>query len=635
MTRSLPAVNAPEFPAGLEWLNTDKPIRLADLRGKVVLLDFWTYCCINCMHIIPDLKRLEQKYGSALTVIGVHSAKFTTEHGTDNIRQAILRYGIEHPVVNDSEFRVWDEYTAHAWPTLILIDTKGKVVAQESGEGAFDRFDEPIGRLVAEAEARGALDRTPLKLRLERDRVPEGVLSFPGKVLADSASNRLFIADSNHNRIVVASLADGSVLDVIGSGAAGLLDGAFDAAAFLKPQGLALDGDALYVADTENHAIRRVDLKARKVETVAGTGEQARQFNVGGAGTSVALNSPWDLVMAGGALYVAMAGSHQIWRLDPKSGQIEPYAGTAAEARVDGPLLRSALAQPSGITTDGKRLYVADSEVSSVRSVDLDPNGRVGTIVGDDLFVFGDKDGVGDAVRLQHPLGVVWQDGALFVADTYNSKIKRVDPAGQESRTFAGTGKHGYKDGEWKDAQFDEPGGVSAANGKVYVADTNNHAVRVIDVATRRVGTLKFKGVERLARPMPAAKAEFKGQVVELPEQRVAPGAVDLVFDVAPASGLKLNGEAPFYFGLAAADAAAVTVPAASASANAENPSFPRRVAFTAASGRTVLTFDAVLYYCEAGKESLCYLKQVRFRVPVRVEAGAGREVRVAYALAR
>ncbi len=626
-------VNAPEFPDGLEWLNVDRPVRMADLRGKIVLLDFWTYCCINCMHIIPDLKQLEAKYGDALVVIGVHSAKFTTEQGTDNIRQAILRYGIAHPVVNDKDFAVWNQYTAKAWPTLVLVDTRGKIVAQESGENVFARFDEPIGELVRQAEASGSLDRKPLKLRLERDRAPKSVLSFPGKVLADAPSNRLFISDSNHNRVVVANLADGTVLDVIGSGAEGAADGGFEKASFFGPQGLALDGDMLYIADTENHTIRRADLVKRRVETIAGNGQQARQFNVAGVGMAVSLNSPWDVLVHKGALFVAMAGAHQIWRMDLKTWRIEPYAGSSRENIVDGPLSTAALAQPSGLASDGAKLYFADSEVSAVRAVDLDPsNARVSTIVGQGLFEFGDKDGTGDGVRLQHPLGVVHTDGALFVADTYNNKIKRLDPQARESRTFAGSGDGGFEDGPADDARFDEPGGLSVANGKLYVADTNNSAVRVVDLKTKRVESFMLKGIEKLAQ-MPSADRPFSGEVVELSEQKVAPGATSIVLDLTLPKNFKINAEAPFFVGLRAEDAAVVEVPAESAGANPANPTFPLKVPFAAKAGATRLTVDTVVYYCEAGKESLCFVKQLRFRVPVRVEPGAAREVRVAYTL--
>ena len=481
---------APDFPKGLDWLNTDRPLTFEDLEGKVVVLDFWTYCCINCMHVLPDLKKLERKYPNELVAIGVHSAKFPGERNTENIRQAILRYEIEHPVINDDEMQVWRLFGVHAWPSLFVIDPVGRIVGYTSGEGVYEPLDNLIQNIIREFDRRGLMNRKRLDLKLERDRVGDTVLSFPGKVLPDGNSKRLFIADSNHNRIVISDF-EGDIQEVVGKGDAALRDGSFEEAAFNHPQGMALVGQTLYVADTENHAIRAVDLAERTVTAVAGTGEQARDFNVSGKGIEVALNSPWDLEWEEGWIYIAMAGPHQIWRFNPETCRVEPYAGSGREALIDGPLASAGLAQPSGLTSDGTKIYFADSEISAIRSADLGPKGRVETIVGLDLFEFGDVDGVGSEVRLQHPLGIACKNGILYVADTYNNKIKQVDPVTKKASTFLGTGEEGKADGTR--ATFDEPGGLSIADGKVYIADTNNHAIRVADLETGEVSTLQLK----------------------------------------------------------------------------------------------------------------------------------------------
>ena len=444
------------------------------------------------MHVFPQLRKLEHKYKNELAVIGVHSAKFTSEQDTDNLRKAVLRYELEHPVINDGQFVVWKQYSGRAWPTLIFIDPQGKIIGKHEGEITFEDFDTVIAQMVQEFEGKGILDRTPLNHRMEEG--AKSALAFPGKVLADEATDRLFISDSNHNRIILSTL-EGEVRQVIGSGEVGFADGDFRIASFDHPQGMALDGDILYVADTENHAIRRVDLAGGKVETVAGTGRQARGFGKGGDALSTDLSSPWDLALHDGTLYIAMAGIHQLWSLDLEAKQVRPYAGNGREAPVDGPLLTASLDQPSGITTDGKVLYFADSEASAIRTADLNDSGRVGTIVGQDLFVFGDVDGTGDAVRLQHPIGIHFHDGVLYVADTYNNKIKRVFPQTRSVLTMLGTGEPGYLDDEANQALFHEPGGVSVAAGKLYVADTNNHAIRVADLDTGEVGTLELRGV--------------------------------------------------------------------------------------------------------------------------------------------
>jgi len=616
-------VNAPDFPLGLEWLNTEKPISLRDLRGKIALLDFWTYCCINCMHIIPDLKKLEAKYANQLVVIGVHSAKFLNEKDTEQIRQAILRYEIEHPVVNDKDFEVWQSYTARAWPTLILINPKGKVVGSHSGEGIFDIFDNVIGQMVTYFRAKNELNEKPISFKLEKFSAAPSLLSFPGKVLADEKSDRLFISDSNHNRVIIASL-DGVAQDVIGDGAIGAKDGSFAEAEFNHPQGMALDGDTLYICDTENHLIRRADLKARTVETLVGAGEQARQFNISGVGRNVALNSPWDALAHDGKLYVAMAGPHQLWVVDLKTREAKPYAGSGRENHVDGPLAAAALAQPSGLTTDGKSLFFADSEISSVRAATLPPGDQVSTIVGQGLFDFGDVDGRGDKARLQHPLGVVYANGKLYVADTYNHKIKEIEIIKRESRTYAGTRERGVRDGDRKQAQFNEPGGVSTTSRSLFIADTNNHLIRRIDFEREIVSTVELKGLETLTRQM---VRKFRGRVVDVAKQQIAPGAGAISLSFALPAGYKYNRGAPFYVAYKTADDKAVKIK--EAAQNFTDPKFPFEIPVEAVKGETTATVDAVIYFCNDEKDKVCLVDSLRVNIPLKVKEGAPNRVRV------
>jgi len=470
-------IHAPEFREGLTWFNVAAPLRMKDLRGRLVLLDFWTYCCINCLHVLPDLKFLEHRFADQLTVIGVHSPKFPNEKVDENVRQAIARHGIEHPVVNDPDLSQWRQFGIRAWPTLALIDPEGIAVALAPGEGNLEALDALIAELVEIFRQKGSLKEGP-----GPQVVPapiDGPLLFPGKVWADPGSEEIWIADSNHHRLLAVD-ATGQVRRRIGSGEAGMEDGGFETAGFFQPQGLCRVGDTLYVADTENHLLRAVDLKEGRVDTVAGTGEQAQPGEGPGPGLEVALNSPWDLCYVPPYLYVAMAGSHQIWRYHPESMLMVPFAGSGREARIDGPASRAALAQPSGLASDGQYLYVADSEVSAIRRVSLEGEGQVESLVGLDLFLFGDKDGVGSEVRLQHPLGVAAHAGALWIADTFNHRVKRLDPQTRECRGFAGTGRPG--EGLGSDTTFFEPGGISARGGELFVADTNNHRIVVLDL---------------------------------------------------------------------------------------------------------------------------------------------------------
>ncbi len=447
---------------------------------------------------------MEEKYADELVVIGVHSAKFPNEKYADNVLLAAQRYELKHPIVNDAEFEVWRQYACRAWPTLMFVDPEGKVIGKHEGELPYEAFDDLLGRMIAEFDEQGLIDRRDLGLTPEE--AQDTPLAFPGKVLADGPGNRLFIADTNHNRIVITDL-DGQTQATIGSGAEGFADGSYATAAFNHPQGMELVGDALYVADTENHAIRRVNLSAGIVDTVAGTGQQGHDRRAAGPGTQVALSSPWDLAHHQDILYIAMAGTHQLWRLSLADGAVCPHAGTGGENIDNGPLAQATLAQPSGIVVGNDRsgdpiLYFADSETSSVRSAGIDPaTGRVATLVGIDLFAFGDRDGVEHNVRLQHPIGIEWHQGELFVADTYNHKIKKILPLTRSAQTVLGSGAMGLHDGAGKLATFSEPSGLSFAvfeNGRqplLYIADTNNHAIRVADFEADAVRTLEISGL--------------------------------------------------------------------------------------------------------------------------------------------
>jgi thiol-disulfide isomerase/thioredoxin len=525
---SRPRIPAPELEGGVDWLNTSGPIRLRDLRGKIVLLDFWTYCCINCMHVLPDLARLEKKYANQLVVIGVHSAKFDAEKDSKNIREAILRYGIEHPVVNDAHRRIWNAYRVIAWPTFVLIDPEGYIVGRASGEGLGEALDAVIAQLIEEHRKRNTLREQPLRFDLEKFRQRERTpLYFPGKVLADAATRRLFIADSSHHRIVIADW-DGKVQAVAGTGEPGWRDGPFAQAQFNDPQGMALDGGKLYVADRKNHLIRVLDLAKQQVDTLAGTGNQSHDRRAAGKPREVGLNSPWDLLLLGQSLYIAMAGHHQVWKLDLQQDYLAAYAGSGLEEIYDGTLATSAFAQPSGLASDGQWLYVADSETSSIRAVSLDANrGVVRTIVGQGLFEFGDRDGQGKAVRLQHPLGIAYRDGQLYIADTYNNKIKILDPVKRTCRTFLGDGRPGLSDDP---PRFDEPGGISIAGDFLFVADTNNHAIRVVDLKTNRVRTLTLQGLEPPPPPASPKRPIFpEPLVVRQPRQELpTTGAISM-----------------------------------------------------------------------------------------------------------
>jgi thiol-disulfide isomerase/thioredoxin len=618
-------IRAPELTGDRGWLNTDKPLSLAGLKGKVVLLDFWTYGCINCIHIIPDLKKLEKKYPNELVVIGVHSAKFENEKDTENIRRIILRYEIEHPIVNDADFKIWKAYAVNAWPTRYLIDPAGYVLGKLSGEGHYEALDKVIGDTIAEFRKRGELNEAPLKLVLEKAKVGDLPLAFPGKIVTDEKNNRLFIADSDHNRIVVARL-DGTLLETIGTGAHGADDGPFDRATFFRPQGMALDGETLYVADTENHLIRQIDLKTKAVTTIAGTGTQMRERGITGPARTVALNSPWDLQLVGRSLYIAMAGPHQIWKLDLDTREVSTFAGSGREARIDGPVAEAGFAQPSALATDGKTLFVSDAEANIIRAISLGAGAKVRTLVGGDLFDFGDKDGFEDDVRLQHPLGLARWNDKLLIADTYNHRIKLLDPGRRSVNGFAGSGKPGQVDGN--KPSFYEPGGLAVTADKLYVADTNNHAIRVVDLKTKETKTLQIKGLQPPASNQAATNDEVapNAEDIQLPLQKLRAGDSAFVINVELPAGYHLNPTAPqrYSVSFASANEASKSTPL-TVNKTEKGLSLPIRVPVNFLSGVTTthVTFflqaSFTFVYCREDNTGTCRIKTLVWRAPIEV----------------
>ena len=502
-------VKAPELDGGVAWLNTGKPLKLKDLKGKIVLLDFWTLCCINCMHIMPDLAKLEEKYKNQLVVIGVHSPKFENEKNNETLRKAVLRYELKHPIVNDADKKIWTTFNAQWWPTIAIIDPEGNIVSGSAGEPQVNvpGIENVIKDLIAKHRKSKTLDETPV--RFDTAKFRDGAdtpLYFPGKVVADAVGKRLFIADSTHHRIVITDL-DGKKIAIAGTGQPGHKEGAFDKAQFDDPQGMAVHEDTVYVADRKNNCVRQLDLKTKTVKTVAGT---TQTFTLPKTPRTMAC-TPWDVWLAGDRLFVAMSGSHQIWVMDLKRHTFVPFAGDQSEEIKDGPRRSAKFAQPSGLTSDGRNLFVADAEVSAIRQIPMNGDGSVETLVGRGLFVFGDRDGPGQVADvskrattealLQHCVGVAYHDDKLYVADTYNSKIKTIDLSSNTVTTFVGGAT---KNGE--DPVLSEPTGLSVANGKLYVADTNAHRIRVVDLKTKEVKTLELTDVQPVEQSKVAPK---------------------------------------------------------------------------------------------------------------------------------
>ncbi len=555
----------PELTPNDGWLNSDKPLRFSDeLKGHVVILDFWTHCCINCMHILPDLDFLEEKYkNDPVVVIGVHSAKFSSEGERRSVRNAVDRYAIRHPVVIDRGMAIWSKFGVNSWPTFVVIDTRGRFFGVTSGEGNRTVLDRAIEKLLQKGKEDGTLAATRVAIDPGKSVGSLSGLSYPGKVLAhppdkDHPKGWLFVADSSHHRVIAATYPDpdarSMVVRVFGTGRPEFKDGPGDEASFHEPQGLAFDPvlSRLFVADRKNHAVRIIDLAKQEVTTLAGNGQQSYDRWGGRAGLKQGLSSPWDLVLTPdrGRLLVAMAGTHQLWQIALSDAAAVKLAGSGRETLVDGGPDEAALAQPSGLALSGdaRTLYFADSETSAVRALDL-ATATTTTILGEGLFVFGDVDGTPPAARLQHCLGVATlpagtlagvEREVILVADTYNSKLKTLDPATKTLQTWIGSAK---TDAGPDALTLDEPGGVCVARAgdatTVFVPDTNNHRVVMIDAKTRRWREVTLDGLAT------AGTIETPGDARAVEAAVAGDRPVTIEITLMLAAGTHLNPEAP------------------------------------------------------------------------------------------
>ncbi|XP_055976623.1 NHL repeat-containing protein 2 [Sorex fumeus] len=655
----------PEFPEGLEWLNTEGPISVyKDLCGKVVVLDFFTYCCINCIHLLPDLHALEKMYSDTdgLLIIGVHSAKFPNEKVLENIQSAVLRYNITHPVVNDADASLWQELEVSCWPTLVILGPRGNMLFSLVGEGHKDKLFLYTSIALKYYKDRGQIKDHKVGVKLYKDSLPPSPLLFPGKVTVDDVSNRLVIADTGHHRILVVE-KNGQIQYSIGGPNPGRKDGIFSESAFNSPQGVAIMNNVIYVADTENHLIRKIDLETETVSTVAGIGIQGTDKEGGGSGQQQPISSPWDLVFGTSGsepqkddvLWIAMAGTHQIWALlledgrlpkknDLKKGTCLRFAGSGNEENRNNAYPHKAgFAQPSGLSLASEDpwscLFVADSESSTVRTVSL-KDGAVRHLVGGErdpmnLFAFGDVDGVGINAKLQHPLGVTWDNkrNLLYVADSYNHKIKVVDPKTKNCTTLAGTGEaSNVIHSCFTESTFNEPGGLCIGeNGQLlYVADTNNHQIKVMDLETKTLFVLPvFKsenvtvdGPLAVGKPKTLPKLPKSAPSITLSPVAATPGqTLQFKLSLGLPEGTKLTEGVPSCWFLNA-EGNEWLLQGQTTSGEIEDlsnqPTISLELPGTCLPLEAVVSVSVLLYYCSADS-SACMMKGISFRQPLQI----------------
>ncbi|MFI9549133.1 NHL domain-containing thioredoxin family protein [Streptomyces sp. NPDC052016] len=585
-------VRAPELIGKGGWLNTGgEELTLAELRGKCVIVDFWTFCCINCLHVLDELRELEEKHRDTVVVIGVHSPKFVHEAEHDAVVDAVERYGVEHPVLDDPELATWKQYAVRAWPTLVVVDPEGYVVAQHAGEGHVHAIERLVSELEAEHEAKGTLRRGDGPYVAPE---PEPTaLRFPGKAVL-LPEGTFLVSDTTRHQLVELAADGETVVRRIGSGTRGFVDGPADTAAFSEPQGLALlDDSSVVVADTVNHALRRLDLVSGEVTTLAGTGRQWWQGSpTAGPAREVDLSSPWDVALFGGRVWIAMAGVHQLWAYDPIDATVAVAAGTTNEGLVDGPAAEAWFAQPSGLAATPERLWLADSETSALRWVDAE--GGVHTAVGTGLFDFGHRDGAAGQALFQHPLGVTaLPDGSVAVSDTYNHALRRYDPATGEVTTLA--------------TDLREPSGAVLVGDDIVVVESARHRLT------------------RLRLPEEAVRVEAVAHRTQRAATEVAPGRLrlDVIFE-APA-GQKLDTR----YGPSTRLLVSSTPPELLLSGEGAGTELTRALELDPAVREGVLHVSAMAASCDddpANEYPACHVHQQDWGVPVVLtESGADR----------
>lgn len=575
-------IRAPEL-VGRGWVNGPR-LGLEDLRGRFVLLDFWTFCCINCLHVLDELRPLEQRWADVMTVVGVHSPKFRHETDRDALLDAVVRYGVEHPVLDDADMVTWRAYAARAWPTLVLLDPQGYVLAQYAGEGHAHAIDALLAEHVPAAEQRGVLRRGVVATAdLRRASTP---LLFPDSVVTVS-DGRLLVSDTAHHQLVLLDASGERELERVGTGRRGLVDGGPAQAAFSEPQGLCVLPDDVaadvgydaVVADSVNHALRGLRLDGLSVRTLAGTGRPWTPVEAEGT-----LSSPRGLAWWQGRVWVGMVGIHQLWTFDPRTGRAEPAAGTRTEGLRDGSLAEAWFAQPSALAPDGDRLWLVDAETSALRWVE---DATVHTAIGTGLFDFGFRDGEATRARLQHPLGVTaLPDGAVAVSDTYNGALRRYDPGTGVLETMA--------------VGLREPSDALLDGAHLLVVESAAHRLTRVPLSER-------------------APAGDSAERSERPPTPLAPGEVELVVGFVPPPGQSLDVR----YGPATRLSVTATPPALLADGGGVGTTLTRRLVLDPAVGSGVLHVAATAASCDSSSTAACHLHQQDWGIPVTLDADA------------
>ena len=591
-----------------QWLNVSRPPEISDLKGRIILLDFWSYACVNCTQTLQEIKKLEQQFGSKITVIGVHSGKFENEKNFAEIKKAVIRNDITYPVINDAKSRIWDSFKITAWPTLVLIDPHGNIEKTYVGETGVIAVKSGIKQLISKYKYE--LNRDSLPITLEKNSIDGNVLSFPTKIEYAADFNyksrhlpALIIANTGKNNIVVTSLS-GDVILKIGDGNSGLQDGSFEVSSFNAPQGLLYRAGKLYVADTGNHALREIDFKSGKVRTLIGSSQrgeiipdkqifEAKSFD---------LASPTDIEFFPNNenIVIANSGTHQILTYNLAKDTISVVAGRGVEGITDGKYPDNVLSQTSDMSVYNRKLYFLDSGSSSLRV--LEENGEVKTLIGKDLLKFGNKNGGKNEALMQHPLGLMADDTGIYISDSFNHAIKKYDFSSNQIFNLAGGRRSGDNLGSGSNAEFDQPEGITSVLNNLYIADANNNRVVILNRGSLSSAILNV---------MPPLKLPKEGFLQYLPNLTKSPDLAlkslsEITVKIDLKKGWKINENGPSFINLLELvkdDQANLVASLDWNAIKTKSMKLPQLLE------KKKYLLQGVIYYCEDKTNALCYIK--------------------------
>ncbi len=604
--------NLIELKEDLLWLNTKEKIKLENLKGKIILLSFIRCTNINSIQVLKKLNELQKKYQKELIVLGIHSPKFSNEKNIEYLRQEVISKNILFPIANDINLETWSNYQINSWPSFILITPKGKIIGKISGEKVFPSIEESI---LNQKKYFQIDEKKEIKLGLEKDKLPDRLLSYPSKLILNPKGNEIYISDTNHHRILRIDIDSREILDVVG-GIEGFEDGIFTEAKFNSPNGIYLKDNYLYVADTSNHSIRKIDFNSKKVVTILGSGKPAEGLIVEGKGRDISLISPIDIVVLKDKLYFSESSANQIWVLDLISLETEKFSGSGRENNQDGNHLEATFSMPYGLTHDNLKLYTSEANSSGIRKIDLEKNGLVKTLIGSGIMEFGDTDGKIENSKIQYPNFLHYQNFKIYFADSLNNKFKIYDINTKELTTLAGSGKVGNINSDFTNSEFFYPSSIFIHKNLAYITDKFNHQIKILDLNKFTLNNFDFKLSEKLIH-LSKNKNETFEEIISVQEIEIDKTSTEINLKFEIESGFSFLDNAPYYFYSFSKDGNIKILNQNSLISKKFTPN--RILSLKLNPSKAEVFVNQILFYKEVKKDAEILIKKFSLKIPLKI----------------